>query len=216
MRNFFLLLTSLALVACSQYNPPAPALYDQPAGEDPSSVAASSSEQAMTTDVLFDGEASAAEGKTGMDWLRAIQTKRIYGNVGNAKLHITVDSKYAAVGVYIANVAVSKNGNGYPDERFFGTHLHFIDAVWSGDGHRHLAEHSNFGVRQPHALTFTYNLAALPMTRGDDGSSTASVTENLLSSLNADDLYLGFTTAGYKGHLKVTLEHDGELNATSL
>ena len=57
----------------------------------------------------------------------------------------------AALAALSACAAIrSPNGNFYPGETAFGTHLHFLDAFWRGDCKRHLDPNASFGVLHEH------------------------------------------------------------------
>lgn len=170
--------------------------------------------------VLVDQTFESASGLTGQDWLKAIRTVRLNGNIRDAKLHIDLsrgpndDGKgWSALGVYVAPVAQGE-GFVYPDEKVYGKRLHFVNAEWDGNCKRKLAPTSNFGVLHSHDNSMTTAFNSVSVSSGDDGCDTGMNKLNLENDVNGDGLYIGFMPSDARYHAKVTLEYIGELTVS--
>jgi hypothetical protein len=190
---------------------------------DPESESSSSVPEIPWKEVtLVDQDYTGISGRTGVDWLRAIQTKLIRGNITEGELVVSLArgedvTSWSAAGMYLAPAARTDNGNPYPDESTFGTHLHFLDAEWRGDCHRHLAPNSSFGVLKGHDAELRMGLDTLHYAKGDDGCiSDDQAVINVIPQINGEGLYLGFQPSDkpVAPYMKVVLRYRGDLQAT--
>lgn len=224
-----LLAVSLAACTVRQYEPERPA-YTPPATEPAAEIVAPSSSSAPVEQwkevILTDRTFERAVGVKGMDWLKAIGTVRVEGQMKKAELVIELtrgaedDGKgWSAIGAYFAPLATRYAEDGtklfdYPDETTYGTRLHFLDAEWRGDCHRHVAPSSSFGVLKEHDNSTTLDFAAVPMTKDDDGCETGQKKVNMLDIVNDTGLVIGFMPSDTRYHGKVTLRYIGEATVT--
>lgn len=217
MKKFFFL-PLLLLAACgSQVVPaqPSPVVPSAPVAVE-SSVAPVASPEWKSV-VLVDQDYNVTQ--KGKEWLQAIGTKQITGNVSQARLNIDLsrgndDKGWSAIGMYIAPLAQG-NGFVYPDESVYGSRLHFIAAEWRGDCKRHLAPSSSFGVLKEHSNRLIVELGSVPVTQGEDGCETGMKMIDVESMLNDGGVYLGFMPSNVGYHAKVTLEYVGEIEVKS-
>lgn len=181
------------------------------------SSAASSSESLSETKTvtLVDQDYPTTTAK-GRDWLKAIGTVKLVGNLESASLHITVsrggnNKGWSAVGIYAAPF----DANGWPNESVYGTRLAFIDAHWNGDCLRHLADDSSFGVLHEHNASTVVNFLSVPVTSGSNGCNDGQEVRDLLNDVKTG-LYLGFAPSSPGYHIKAELTYTGDLTITSL
>ena len=209
---FFLPL--LLLAACgsqaipAQQKPVTPAVVEAPAVVDSVSTRVE-----WKSVVLVDQDYNVTSG--GKEWLQAIGTKLITGNVTQARLNIDLsrgndDKGWSAIGMYIAPLAQGE-GFVYPNESVYGTRLHFIAAEWRGDCKRHLAPSSSFGVLKEHSNRMVVELGSIPVTQGDDGCETGMRMIDAAAMLNDGGVYLGFMPSNQGYNAKVTLEYVGDV-----
>jgi len=219
MRNP-LILAALAVVVplagCSAYKAPSPIPEQatlQPVSEESSSV------EDWKEVTLVDQDYTGVSSLNGMDWLHAVHAALVVGNVTDAEMVFTLargdsTTSWSAVGMYVANVGVTENGNRYPDEKEFGTRMYFVDAEWRGDCVRHLSPTSSFGVLKGHESTLTISdLHSFPVTNGTDGCKTGQQQIDLLSKIRDGGVYLGFAPSDKQTapFLKVVLRYKGDV-----
>ena len=224
MRKFLPLGLVLALLtACTVHEryPEQPAQIAPPAyDEAPASSSSATQAPAQTQEVvLVDRTYVGANGKKGREWLDAVGAVLVQGHIrgGLLQVELTRGEKltgWSAVGMYLAEVGTSKNGNAYPDETRFGTRLHFINAEWRGDCARHLAPSSSFGVLKEHSNSMLTDVSAVPVTRGDDGCTAGMEDINLAKIVNDGGLFLAFAPSDETYHVKVTLRYVGDITVT--
>lgn len=217
MKRLLLLALPLVLAACTIHQS-YPARQSATVESSPQVASDAPASSVQTSSLTLVDQSYVAVTGTGADWLRAIKTQLLTGNVSTATLHLHVargDSKtgWAAVGLYIATATKSDNGNTYPDSTKFGNHLHFVSAVWNGSCKRQLSPSSSFGVLKSHDADLTIDLAAVPVAKGDDGCSTDSETLNLLDVINNGGLFLGVSPSSNAYSVTATVEYTGNLSA---
>lgn len=168
---------------------------------------------------LVDQDYTGVGSLKGAEWLRAIKTQLVKGDITDGELVVTLErggdnTSWSAAGMYFARAAQGE-GFTYPDETSFGTRLHFLSAEWRGTcGSRSLAPNASFGVLKEHEATLTIPLREVRMTKGDDGCETGTVTHNLLDMINDTGLYMGFAPSDRKTapYMKVVLRYRGTLD----
>lgn len=212
-------LTTLALVGCTVSAPanPTEATIVAPASS-ASSYEPLPEVLPMQEITLVDQDYSGVASKKGAEWLRAIKTQLVKGNITSGELVVTLSrgtgsTSWSAAGMYIAPLAQG-DGFVYPDESVYGTNLHFLSAEWRGDCKRHLSPSSSFGVLKAHDATLTVSLREVFVTQADP-CQKGTRTIDILEMINDGGVYLGFapsdrTVAPY---MKVVLRYRGAIEA---
>lgn len=168
-------------------------------------------------DQNYDGVAS----MKGAEWLRAIKTAKVSGDITSGELVVTLErggdnTSWSAAGMYIARAGQTQNGNSYPDETSFGKSLHFISSEWRGDCERHLSPSASFGVLKEHTASLTVNLRDVLVTKRDPCEKGQDRID-IIQMINDGGVYLGFAPSDRKiaPYMKVVLRYRGTLEVTN-
>jgi hypothetical protein len=221
MKKFLPLLALGLLAACGARTTP----IEQASAPSPIeavSESSSASVEGWKSEVLVDQDYNVSG--SGSSWLKSIGTKLITGNVTQARLSIDLsrgndDKGWSAIGMYVAPQKTFTTEDGKasfksPDESVYGTHLHFIDATWSGNCKRNLSANSSFGVLKEHSNSLVVELSSDPVSKGDDGCDAGKGSIDVMSALNDGGVYLGFMPSNLGYHAKVTLEYRGDITVS--
>lgn len=217
---------AVALIGCTAEAPgadPVPTIQAPPSASSSQAVPEVIQMKEIT---LVDQDYTGVSSQKGAEWLRAINTKLIKGDITDGELVVTLsrgteNTSWSAAGVYIAPLAQGE-GFTYPDESRFGTRLHFLSAEWRGtkaaDGTcaRSLAPSSSFGVLKGHDATLTVKLRNVAMTQPDP-CQKGSVTVDILDLINSGGVYLGFAPSDRQTapYMKVVLRYRGTIDVTA-
>ena len=230
MKRLALLLPVLLLAACTGTQAPAPSVpTDTDVGTVSSIEAASSSSAVATapsgTTVTLVSQTFVDVSAKGLVGLQEMGVKKIKGHLDTAQLTLELkgNEKWGVVAMYFAPLLAAKvdaKGNVVfreginPDQEW--KHFRFIGATWNGDCHRHVSAKS-FGAVGTEVANKTFDLSALPLTKGDDGCDTAQDVVDVLKLINDNGGgYIGFLTSPSNYTLKADLTYTGEATVTPL
>ena len=157
------------------------------------------------TEILVDQDYSSMGSVRGFDWLKAIGTKKLSGDLSYATLTIT-NSGDSAVGMYYAGLTPT---GGLDTSNEWRT-TRFIDGEWVGDCSRKLYDYNRFNDGG------SVDLSALPLSNADTCIHGVE-TIDLLKKMNEDKgAFLGFVLVNKADHLRVVLEYEGDLKVETL
>lgn len=167
--------------------------------------------------VLVDQNFAHVGDNTGIERLRAMQTKVLKGTLEEAHLTFYLDrgsndKSFSAVAMYQMpyNDGVAQSGLEW--KRF-----RFVDAQWVGNCNRNLSPKSGLTTLGVQNIQATYDLSAFPTTP-EDACSTEGLVHDFVNAFNSTDpdvdFAFGFMPSDLNANLKVTLDYVGDLEIT--
>lgn len=155
--------------------------------------------------------------KSGLEFLRSIQTKRISGETTTAMLQVSVDDldgdggRSSGLAMYFAG---SAEEGGHIDPSTEWRRTRYVVATWAPGCKRQLSPKSTLLAFKGSKQSFVMDIHPMPLTALDP-CSTKEEWFDLLDAINAPgDVFLGFHPSAPGYRVKVTLWHDGGLTVS--
>lgn len=224
MKRLLLLTPALLLAACSGSPVPPPAA-SLPVTPTVSAVSSSVASEVPSQTVSLVSQSFDKVTSGGITGLSEMGVKKIKGHLDKASLTLDLQGsgKWGVVAMYFAPLLPAKldaKGNvtfreGINIDQEW-KRFRFIGATWNGQCKR-LVSPKSFGSVGTVPANMTFDLSALPLTKGEDGCDNTQDIVNVVDMINANGGgYIGFLTSPPSYTLKADLVYTGNIEVTPL